>query len=381
VRGRYEALYRTFIDDLTRHVRRRSALELLSALVSACAALATVLVLLALVQHHHISLAQAGAAVVAVRLLASRVQQLLSGATSVFEGRLFLEEFRLFLSIPHEPTHDRAPDSDGRLAPTFSRLAASSVDFTYPGAVQPALTGVDVSINAGEVVALVGANGSGKTTLVKILAGLYRPDSGRLLWDDVEVKEGELRSFRERVAVIFQDFGRYELTAADNIGLGRAAAMADRDRIVAAARAAACDDFISALPRGYDTLLSRTFGDGSDLSVGQWQRVALARAIFRDAPLVVLDEPTAALDPIAEHELFRQIRNLLRGRSVVLISHRFSSVRSADRIYVLDHGRVVESGTHEHLMELDGHYAHMFTLQASAYLGESATSGGARTRG
>jgi len=241
------------------------------------------------------------------------------------------------------------------------------VTFSYPGSERVALRGVSLRIAPGEVVALVGANGSGKTTLAKLLAGLYLPDEGRVCWDGRDTREVDRRELLGHTAVVFQDFIRYALSAGDNIALGRHERASDIAGIVRAAEQAGADGDIVALPEGYEKLLGPAFIDGTDLSTGQWQRVALARTFFRDAPLVILDEPTAALDAKAEHELFARIGELFADRSVLLISHRFSTVRSADRIYVLHDGRVVESGTHEALMAVEGTYAELFTLQATPY--------------
>jgi ATP-binding cassette subfamily B protein len=244
------------------------------------------------------------------------------------------------------------------------------VSFTYPAGEEPALRGVSMTIESGEIVALVGENGSGKTTLAKLLAGLYPPDSGVIRWDGVDIATVDRADLSRSIAPIFQDFVRFHLAARDNIGLGRVDRVDDLDGITEAARYADADGFIAALPAGYETRLGPEFVGGTDLSVGQWQRIALARAFFRGAPFVILDEPTASLDARAEHDLFERIRGLLAGRTVLLISHRFSSVRSADRIYVLDGGRVVESGTHDELMAQSGLYAELFSLQAAAYLTE-----------
>ncbi len=294
-------------------------------------------------------------------LVAGRIS-LVSSMLSEVSGALpFIRDLRLFVMD--------TPDTRRRLerGPTsgFTVLEARHLRFTYPGSDTPALDDVCLTLRAGEVVALVGHNGSGKSTLAKILTGLYRPDSGQLWWDGQPLSDPE--RLRAVSTVLFQDFLRYKFTAADNIGIGHADRMDDTTGITRAAQRAGADDFIQRLPQGYQTLLSTEFTGGVDLSLGQWQRVALARAFFRDAPFVVLDEPTASLDPRAEAELFARIRELFTDRTVLLISHRFASVRYADRIYVLDAGRVIEWGTHEELMAASGAYAEMFLLQAAAY--------------
>jgi ATP-binding cassette subfamily B protein len=208
-----------------------------------------------------------------------------------------------------------------------------------------------------------------------MFAGLYRPQRGRIRWDDVDLADVPADELRDSIAVIFQDFERYLLPARENVGLGRNERIDDLNAIRAASLRADADRFLADLPEGYETMLGREFAGGYDLSIGQWQRVALARAFFRDAPFVILDEPTAALDARAESQLFERMHELLDGRSVVLISHRFSSVRTADRIYVMHDGRVVEHGSHDELMAADGLYAELFTLQARAYLDPKSAHG------
>ena len=309
-----------------------------------------------------IGVAGAGAAIIAIRLLATQVQALFRSVQTIFESGLFLDDLDRFLALG-TPALEAA---DGADAPrTFSTIRAEDVRFRYPGSEVDALRGVDVELRAGEIVAVVGENGSGKTTLAKLLAGLYQPGGGRVTWDGVDISTFRPASLRERVSVTFQDFVRYSFTATDNIAVGRVEDAADPERVRAAARAAGAEEVLDGLPDGFDTLLSRLFTGGTDLSGGQWQRVALARSFFRDAPLVVLDEPSSALDPRAEHALFSTLRGALDGRTALFISHRFSTVRGADRIIVMDAGTVVEQGTHDELVALGGLYADLYRLQTA----------------
>jgi ATP-binding cassette subfamily B protein len=265
------------------------------------------------------------------------------------------------------PRREQIPDQQ---APwDFERITADNVTFTYPGARTPSLTGVSVEVLRGEVIALVGENGSGKTTLAKILAGLYDPDGGEVRWDGTSLWRVDPEQLRQRIAVIAQDHTHWPMTARQNISMGRTDSdqAAEQGAVEQAAVASGADQVIAELADGYETLLDRRFDGGAELSGGQWQRLAVARGFYRDAPLLICDEPTAALDARAEHSLFERIRAHSDGRTVLLITHRLASVRHADRIYVLDHGQVIEQGDHDALMELDGLYAELYTLQASAY--------------
>jgi ATP-binding cassette subfamily B protein len=228
---------------------------------------------------------------------------------------------------------------------------------------------VTVELRRGEVVALVGENGSGKSTLAKVIAGLYEPDEGRVTWDGVDLAGVDPASVREHIAIILQSYTQWPMSARLNIGVGRVRRLAleGPDSVVAAAQATGADEVIAELPRGYDTLLAREYNAGHDLSGGQWQRIACARAVYRDAPILIADEPSAALDAKAEHQLFSLVRALADGRTVLLITHRLASVRTADRIYVFEQGRVVDQGNHEELLARGGLYADMFTLQARQY--------------
>lgn len=308
-----------------------------------------------------VPLAVAGTAVLAVRTGQSSLSNLMFATNQLYEEGLYFTDFLEFCAEAERRIPRRRP---GTAPAGFSRITAEGVVFTYPGSESPALNGVSIHIEQGEVIALVGENGSGKTTLAKILAGLYEPDDGRVFWDDVDLATVTPQSVHARIAVIAQDHGQWPLTVRHNITMGSGRGEA---ALHAAARVAGADRVVEELPRGYDTLLDRRFKDGRELSGGQWQRIAVARGFHRDAQLLICDEPTAALDARAEHALFERIRHHSDGRTVVLITHRLASVRYADRIYVLQHGRVIEEGDHDTLMTLNGLYADLYTLQASAY--------------
>jgi ATP-binding cassette subfamily B protein len=242
------------------------------------------------------------------------------------------------------------------------------VSFTYPGAESPALEHVTLHLTPGTSLALVGENGSGKTTLIKLLTRLYAPSAGRILLDGRDLKEWDEAALRERIGVIFQDFARYQMLVGENVGAGDERYFEDEPRWREAAAKGRASDFIDTLPGGYRTQLGKWFKDGRELSGGQWQKIALSRAFMRSrADILVLDEPTAAMDAQAEAEVFEHFRQLARERITILISHRFSTVRMADQIVVLNSGHIVERGTHEELMQLNGRYAHLFTLQARGY--------------
>lgn len=299
------------------------------------------------------------------RRLRQLLEGLLVGFSQVAGQALYLDDLFSFFEI--EPEIVSKPDALPIPRPIQRGFTFENVGFRYPDTDFWALRHLDFELRAGEILALVGENGAGKTTLVKLLARLYDPDEGRILLDGRDLRDYDLDDLRANVGVIFQDFVRYHLTAGENIGVGQMDAMHDRDRIREAARRAMADEVIDGLPGGYDQLIGRRFRTGVDLSGGQWQKIAIARAYMRDAQVMILDEPTAALDARSEFEVFQRFKELSDKRTAVLISHRFSSVRMADRILVLERGRIEATGTHEQLMDAGGRYAELFELQAAGY--------------
>ncbi|MGH9224740.1 MAG: ABC transporter ATP-binding protein [Acidimicrobiales bacterium] len=366
VRRRYEQLFDERMAKLRDVAYTRLRRSLWASVAGSALSATAYGILVALLLSNRVSTAAAVPAAVGIQQLAGRLSGVATSAAMIYENSLFLDDFDSFIELV--PAVEAVRPRGAAPEAGFERLAVEHLTFSYPESDRAALDDVSLEIESGQVVALVGENGSGKTTLAKLLCHLYEPTSGRILWDGLDISACDPAGLRAHVAVIFQDFVRYHLAARENVAVGNCERADDHEAVAEAARLAGADEFLAELPEGYDTMLGREFEGGAELSVGQWQRVALARAFFRDAPFVILDEPTAALDARAEHDLFGKIRAMAEGRTVLLISHRFSSVRSADRIFVLERGSLVEQGSHQELMAAGGRYAELFTLQAEAYL-------------
>ncbi|MBV9493404.1 MAG: ABC transporter ATP-binding protein [Acidobacteria bacterium] len=301
----------------------------------------------------------------AFRRLRTLLEDLLGSFSQVAGQALYLDDlFSFFRIIPEIIS---PPNALPFPTPIRDGFRFENVGFRYPGAERWAVRNLEFTLHSGEVLALVGENGAGKTTLVKLLARLYDPDEGRILLDGRDLREYDLSQLRSNIGVIFQDFVRYQMTAAENIAVGRIEAVDDRPRIVDAARRSMADEVIRRLPNQYDQWLGKRFRSGVELSGGEWQKLAIGRAYMRDAQLLILDEPTAALDARSEFEVFQRFKELSHGKTAVLISHRFSSVRMADRILVLHDGRIEAAGTHQELLEESPRYAELFELQAAGY--------------
>jgi ATP-binding cassette, subfamily B, bacterial len=293
------------------------------------------------------------------------LRDMLGGLADLYEDNLFLSSFHDFLDLKSSvvPLHPRVPVPK----PMKSGIVFDCVGFQYPSGDAKVLMQVSFTIRPGEVVALVGENGSGKTTLVKLLCRLYDPTDGTITLDGVDLRHFDNDALRREIGVIFQDYIHYQMTARDNVWMGNVQLPRDDDRIVAAAKYSGAHTVLQGLPQGYETMLGNWFGNGAELSIGQWQKVALARAFLRDAQIMVLDEPTSSMDVETEYAVFQNFRRLVSGRTALLISHRFSTVRMADRIYVLKDGNIIEGGTHEELIRLGGTYANLFEMQAKYY--------------
>jgi len=301
----------------------------------------------------------------AIQQASSNIEQIFSTLAAIGDQALFLTDLLAFFEM--QPTIRSKPDALPAPRPIVRGVEFQNVSFRYPGNSRLVLDRVNFQLHPAERLALIGENGEGKTTIVKLLTRLYDPTEGQILLDGVDLREYDLEDLHREMGVIFQDFMRYEMTARENVAVGRIEEIDNLDLLQTASRKSLADGVIDRLPRGYEQMLGRRFDEGVDLSGGEWQKIALARAYLRDAQLLILDEPTAALDARSEFEVFHRFSELTAGKMAIFISHRFSTVRAADRILVLANGRIAEEGTHDQLASLGGRYAEMFEMQASSY--------------
>ncbi|MEU6543474.1 ABC transporter ATP-binding protein [Streptomyces sp. NPDC046859] len=362
----YRAMSETAEAEQARLARLAARTGLIAAVWTGLATVATYATLGGLLLAGAMALSVAGTAVIAIRTGSSSLDSLVLEVNALHEEALFVGDLQRLYAEAAE----RAIPEGGEPLPEDPReVRFEHVSFSYPGeSSRPALDDVTLTLPLGRIVALVGENGSGKTTLVKLLAGLYTPDRGRILWDDVDASAADRHQLAERIAMVAQDFKRWPFTARVNVAVGRSSVPLTEERLASALDQAGAQDVVADLPRGLDTLLARHFSGGHELSGGQWQRLGIARAAYRRGRVLVVDEPTAALDARAELEVFEKIRALASaGQTVVLITHRLASVRHADLVHVLDQGRLVESGTPEELLATGGLYAELYSLQAEQF--------------
>jgi len=365
---RYRLIGETYYGSQRRQVVRRYSIGFLWGNLSTIATSVTYLYVALQAIAGRLTLGDLTLYTTAAQSVQNSIQGILGGFSGMYEHNLYLSNLfellntKTVLPVPAKPVPV--------VLPMRGEIRFEHVTFAYPGATENALTDLSFTVSPGETIAIVGRNGAGKTTLFKLICRLYDPVAGRILIDDVDIRDYDPAALRAQIGGMFQDYVTYQATAAENIGLGNLQSLSDRDAVVKASRQAGSDALIAGLPQGYETALGKWFDAGVNLSGGEWQKVALARAFMRDARILLLDEPTSALDAQAEYDLFERLRSLTRGRTAVYISHRFSTVRRADRILFLEHGRLVEQGTHEQLMRLSGRYARLFRLQAAAYTGE-----------
>jgi len=362
----YHAMSETAEAEQARLARLAARTGLIAAAWTGLANVATYATLGGLLLAGAMALSVAGTAVIAIRTGSSSLDNLVVAVNSLHEDALFVGDLqKLYVEAA-----ERAIPVGGDPLPEDPReIRFENVTFSYPGeSARPALDDVTLTLPLGRIVALVGENGSGKTTLIKLLAGLYKPDGGRILWDGVDAATADRHQLAERVAMVAQDFKRWPFTARVNVAIGRSSAPLTEERMATSLAEAGAEDVVADLPRGLDTLLARQFNGGHELSGGQWQRLGVARAAYRRGRILVVDEPTAALDARAELEVFEKIRALASaGQTVVLITHRLASVRHADLVHVLDQGRLAESGTPDELLASGGIYAELYSLQAEQY--------------
>jgi ATP-binding cassette subfamily B protein len=344
-------------------LRKRTTIELISDLFKAAAFLFAVLYIANQTINGGITLGAMAMFLVAFRQGMVYIKELFGSVASLYEDGLFIGDTFEFLKLEEKI---RAIDPIRHISFLDKEISAENLSFSYPGNDAKAIDNISFNLRKGEVLAIVGPNGAGKSTLARLLCRLYEPDSGLLKYDGIDIKHFDPDEYRKNFSVVFQDFMLYNLPAGENIRLGDVE-KEHKESITQSAQNTGIHELISNLPKGYDTFIGNLFEDSRELSWGEWQKIALARALYRDAPVLILDEPSSSLDPDTEYEIFSRFREIVKGRTSVLISHRFTNVTLADRIMVLDKGKIVEIGSHEELMNKKGAYYSMFIKQAGRF--------------
>jgi ATP-binding cassette, subfamily B, bacterial len=364
--SRYRKLYETFYAEEKDLAIRRAVMGFLLGVLSTIAFYGCYAWIVVRTVEGHLSLGEMTMYLTVFRQGQSSLRSILGAVSGLYEDHLFMSNLFRFFAIPTQTFPPFvAPDESSR---TRGGICLEDVSFRYPGQKEWALRNINIEINPDENVAIIGDNGAGKTTLIKLITGLYRPTEGRILIGGEDISKMHPEALRRKLGVVLQDFVRYHFRARDNVGLGQVSALEDLPRIEKAVEQGGAEEVVASLSEGYETQLGRWFEGGAELSAGQWQKLAVSRAFMRDADVLILDEPTASLDAEAEYGLFQRFQTLTEGKISILISHRFSTVRMADRILVLRAGKVEEFGNHQELLALDGRYAHLFRLQAQGYL-------------
>ena len=361
--GKYKTIFGKYFSGMKKLIRRENLWNIVLSLLSACMNG----VLFYMIATNVRQIADYSVYTGALNSIASALVSLIATVATIYEGSLFIDNMIIFMKEKQTvlPTVKKARKPMMGCGHTFE---FRNVSFNYPGSDVKVIDNMNLTLKAGETVALVGLNGSGKTTLIKLITRLYDPTEGEILLDGYDIREYDLSALYGMFGIIFQDFGKYAETAEDNIAFSRIKRKKDKNMIISAAHNSGADSFINSLPLGYNTPLTRWFyDDGQELSVGQWQKLSVARAFYSDADVLILDEPTASLDAIAEQEIYNRFDKLREGKTSIFVSHRLSSATTADRVIVLSGGKIIESGTHEELMKLNGEYKKLFVTQAAHY--------------
>lgn len=368
--GRFLGVFTQYYRGLRRLILAESAWHIAIGVVSGATNLLFYVLIAKMVFVGRIMIGDYSLYTGAILSVATCVETLIATSATIYEGTLFIDNLIVFMKekqtvVPLIPS----PEAPKRHVP--HTIEFRHVSFRYPGTSRDVLKDVNLTIHPGETVVLVGLNGAGKTTLIKLLTRLYDPTEGKILLDGVDLRHYEPRELYRIFGIIFQDFGRYAVTVEENICFGDIHKPADREQVTFAARQSTCAEYIESLPDGYDTPLMRIFEtNGTELSIGQWQKIAIARAFYADSDIMILDEPTASLDPMAEQEIYNQFDSLRKDKTTIFVSHRLSSATVADQIIVLEYGRVVENGTHRELMDRGGKYFELFSTQAKRYISD-----------